>query len=366
MRRKTTVIYNAIILAIAILLASLPLVEVPISVSARGTIRASQEDVPLVSLVGGRVVQSGLQTTNQLVKEGDTLLVLTAEGLENRITHQSRLRNDYDDQLHDLRQLVTVTTPKLKTGIYQEEWAALQQKVAELKTKVDLAQRELDRNTILQERAVISVAEHEKTVFRFAELKDQINSLRTQQFAMWQVKKQELEQKKIALLSDLQAGVLEKENLVVKAPSAGRVTNMKGIYPGNYVVQGQHLGDISPEESLIAECMVPPSAIGFIKVGQLVKLQVDAYNYNQWGLASGLVVDIDNNVVLNQQTGEVFFRVRCVLDDNTLSLKNGYQATIGKGSTYTARFYLLDRTLWQLLFDRLDDWFNPALQEKGE
>ena len=41
---------------------------------------------------------------------------------------------------------------------------------------------------------------------------------------------------------------------------------------------------------------------------------------------------------------------------------NSYKGKIGKGMTLTARFYLLDRTLWQLLFDRVDDWFNPNLK----
>ena len=60
----------------------------------------------------------------------------------------------------------------------------------------------------------------------------------------------------------------------------------------------------------------------------------------------------------------LFFVVRCQLDQHYLSLKNGYQAQVGKGNTYTARFYLTDRTLWQLLFDRVDDWFNPNLKDQ--
>ena len=42
-------------------------------------------------------------------------------------------------------------------------------------------------------------------------------------------------------------------------------------------------------------------------------------------------------------------------------LQSGYKGKISKGMTFTARFYLVERTLWQLLFDRVDDWFNPNL-----
>ena len=53
------------------------------------------------------------------------------------------------------------------------------------------------------------------------------------------------------------------------------------------------------------------------------------------------------------------FRVRCAVKENTLQLKNGYKGMLQKGLTYTARFYLTRRTLWQLLFDKLDNWLNP-------
>ena len=55
--------------------------------------------------------------------------------------------------------------------------------------------------------------------------------------------------------------------------------------------------------------------------------------------------------------------VKCKLLTDTLTLKNGYCASIQKGMTLTARFRLTQRTLWQLLYDRMDDWMNPKVQE---
>ncbi|MCB9425599.1 MAG: hypothetical protein H6584_01020 [Flavobacteriales bacterium] len=103
--------------------------------------------------------------------------------------------------------------------------------------------------------------------------------------------------------------------------------------------------------------MVSPSDIGFIAINQQVNLQVDAFNYNQWGLGKAVVVDIDRNLTLNEQ--QAFFRVKCKLLKSDFSLKNGYQAKIKKGMTLTARFMVVERSLWDLLFDKVDDWFNP-------
>jgi HlyD family secretion protein len=81
------------------------------------------------------------------------------------------------------------------------------------------------------------------------------------------------------------------------------------------------------------------------------------------GTSEGKVIDIDQNITVNQQTGEAYFKVRCVMDKNYLQLKMATKDKLEKNDTY-CRFYLLDRTLWQLLFDRVDDWFNPNLSKK--
>ncbi len=72
--------------------------------------------------------------------------------------------------------------------------------------------------------------------------------------------------------------------------------------------------------------------------------------------------DVDQNITVNQQTGESYFKVGGQMDKNYLQLKNGFGGNIGKGMTFTTRFHLIHRTLWQLLFDRVDDWFNRNLK----
>jgi len=362
--KKTTIIYQCLLLGVILLLIALPLIKVPISVSARGAIRPNQENTKIISLVSGRIVLSTLYENNQLVHAGDTLLIVTSEALYSKKDHQQRLRGDYEAQLRDLDCLINQNPTKVQTGLYQMEWSALQQKIAEVQTQITLAKKELDRNNILYKDGIISLAEYEKSIYQHEQLEGQRNALKEQQFAVWQSKKRELEQQLISLSSDVVAMEIEEDNYVVKAPVTGRVTNLQGFQTGNYLIQGQHLADISTEESLVAECLVPTSAIGYIYPGQSVKFQIDTYHYNQWGMLDGKVHNINNNLLANEQTGESFFVVRCQLDQNYLSLKSGYQAQVGKGNTYTARFYLTDRTLWQLLFDRVDDWFNPNLKDQ--
>ena len=89
-----------------------------------------------------------------------------------------------------------------------------------------------------------------------------------------------------------------------------------------------------------------------------VHLQIDAYNYNQWGLASGKVIEISNDIlIMNDQP---IFKVKCSLDQSFLSLKNGYKGNLKKGMTSQVRFIVTKRSLYQLLYDKMDDWINPT------
>ena len=355
-------IYLVITLFVILIIGILPLTNLPVSASSRGVIRSQTENTKIVSVVGGRVITNDLQRNNQQIKQGDTLLVVTAEQLDTQKSLQSSQTTDYSAQLQDLNKLTRGQYGGLQTGQYQRELSAMQEKIAQVQTQLSLAKKDYDRANLLYNQGVIPKAEYDKFYYNYQNLKTQISSIKEQQLAQWQAQKRDTERQIRSLGSEITRINQEQKNYIVTAPISGRLVNFSGIQKGNFIVQGQPIGEISPEENQVAECMVSPKDIGFIKKNQKVKFQIDAYNYNQWGLLEGKVADIDQNITVNQQTGEAYFKVRCVMNKNYLQLKNGYKGQIGKGMTLTARFYLLDRTLWQLLFDRVDDWFNPNLK----
>lgn len=54
------------------------------------------------------------------------------------------------------------------------------------------------------------------------------------------------------------------------------------------------------------------------------------------------------------------FKIRCKIKEEFLQLKNGVKGKIKKGMTVNARFLLAERTLYDLLYDNVNDWLNPA------
>lgn len=355
-------IYISILFFIIAILVLLPFIQIPISSSSRGIVRSVQENTQISTVVSGKIIHSKLEKNNQEIKQGDTLLIVTAEQLDTQKNLQTNQTQDYNAQLSDLQKISLGNFIGLQTGQYQKEVSAMQEKIAQVQTQLSLAQKDYDRASNLYNQGVIAKAEYDKYYYDYQGLKKQISGIREQQIAQWQTQKRETERQLRSLGSEVQRISQEQKNYIITAPVSGRLVNFSGIQKGNFLVQGQNIGEISPEQSLIAECMVSPKDIGYINTGQNVKFQIDTYNYNQWGLLEGKVQELDQNIKVNEQTGEAFFRVICKMDNNHLQLKNGYKGQIGKGMSFTARFHLIDRTLWQLLFDRVDDWFNPKLK----
>jgi HlyD family secretion protein len=153
--------------------------------------------------------------------------------------------------------------------------------------------------------------------------------------------------------------VESKSRFVIIAPVSGTLLNIKQQETGSFVTAGTVLAQISPNTELLVECYVSPADIGLIKEQDTAKYQIDAYDYSQWGLASGKVIEIGKDIEFLED--QSVFKVRCSLDQKYLLLKNGFRGNLKKGMTLNANFKLSRRTLFELLYDKMNDWLNPAI-----
>ncbi|NJL14750.1 MAG: HlyD family efflux transporter periplasmic adaptor subunit [Microscillaceae bacterium] len=130
-----------------------------------------------------------------------------------------------------------------------------------------------------------------------------------------------------------------------------------GKYKGTYLQAGEVLGIISPDSGLVAECYLSPKDIGLIKKGMKAKMSIDAFNYTEWGFVEGEIIDIGKDYILLEN--KPVFKIKCALKSNIIQLKNGFLGRLQKGMTLQARFVVTQRSLFQLLYDKIDDWVNP-------
>jgi HlyD family secretion protein len=358
-KTKSISIYLVIVVALVVFISSLPLVKIDISSQSRGIIRSTTDNVPLTSLVNGKVVSVHLKN-NRLVHKGDTLVQLTQESLNTEKSTNESLAVDLQNRISDLARIVTGSNALLTTPELQQEWNSYNSRKNELESKIAQAKIVYDRYKQLFDKGIIARAEFEKYSFDYTYSQQSLSSLIKSQKSVWQNQKRDLENQLKNLKGTLNKINVESKNYVIIAPISGTIENFSGIQVGSFLNASQPIATISATDKLIVESSVSPSDIGLIHKNQKVKFQIDAFNYNQWGLLEGKVIDIDHNITI--QGEQAYFKVRSVLNKTELQLKSGYKTKVSKGMTLTTRYILTRRSLFDLLFDKMDDWLNPKIK----
>jgi HlyD family secretion protein len=361
-KTKSISVYLVVVLCVVAFLGLLPVIFVDISSQSRGLVRSKTDIVPVAVLVNGKVAFINLKN-NATVHKGDTLIKIAKDALETDKMVQDTLQDSASMQLQDVTHLLLKQTDSLKTHAAREDFFQYQARKQELQSKVSQAQINFNRYKTLFNKGVIAKVEYEKYLFDLRYCNDLLHSFEKQQKSTWENQKRELEEKTKNIDGTIKKLVVEQNNYVVLAPISGTIEQFTGLQIGSAITAGQSIASISPTDNLIVESTVSPSDIGLVHKGQAVKFQIDAFNYNQWGLLNGKVIDIDKNITI--QGENAYFKVRCSVKSPFLKLKSGYKTQVTKGMTLTTRYMITIRSLFDLLFDKVDDWINPkALSNK--
>ncbi len=360
---KTVVIYRILLTIVLISFLSLFFIKVDVSVKALGIIRAVSENHTVKSIVSGRIEEVFVKES-QAVQAGQVLARIKADILDQERSMLSTQQQDLLNQLSDLQKLTSLSAkrsfsgrPSLASAVYSQQFTFFWQKVTKLQNQQALAERNFERYKKLYENRVISVAEYEEVQFVYQQANTDLELAYDEQGAVWQQELSALRLKTGELGSRIDQVGEQREYYTLQSPSTGTVQAIKGLRNGSMVSANEVLAEISPDSGMIVETYIPPKDIGYLTVGTPVNLQIDAYNYNQWGMASGSVTAISADVFTD--SGQPYFKVRCKLHEDKLVLKNGYEGKLKKGMTLQARFFVTRRTLFQLLYDKADDWLNP-------
>lgn len=367
--RSSHIIYCVTGIAILFTFILLPFIGIQISVNGRGIIQSAIERTELLASVSGRIVQIRMKD-NQSIFRGDTLLIIDSSLPEQQgrvINLRSSLLRQY---LYDISQILKHAdwsdkgskAPDLKTEQYHAVWQQFLQESEEHQLKIRQSERVLNRYAILFKNGVLTTSEYEKFSFDHDQAISEY-SLLEKRFKSQLQRESGTYRKELNELIEQEAELTEqKELFILKSPVGGSLQNLSGLQNGTYVFANQKIAEISPDTQLIAFCYVRPADIGLIREGQSVSFQIDAFNHNQWGLLSGKVMDISDDVIF-ANSGEAVFKVKCSLDNDYLKLKNEYKGFLKKGMNFTARFMVAKRTLFQLLYDDVENWLNPHLKE---
>lgn len=352
------ILYLTVILGLIATFIALPYIHVDITKQSRGIIRAEQDNNQVAGAIYGQVTEVFIEE-NQKVNAGDKLLMLSTAKIEEQIDFQREKIAQNQKYIQDLKTLLNDAGKVPQTSLYGQEYLQFQQRLAEQNLKLDYQQREFNRAKELFDGGVIAKAEYEQRLFDLDLTKNAQRLHKEQQYKTWELELNNYSNQTREMKAQITQLERDKEQYVITAPISGTITQFAGIQPGNFIAPNQTIAQISSNKDLMVESYISPADIGLIREGMAVRFQIDAFNYNQWGLATGKVVSISKDISAQQE--QPVFKVKCSLGEEYLALKNGYEGNLKKGMTLTSRFTITERSLYQLLYDKMDDWLNPKL-----
>lgn len=301
-----------------------------------GTIVAENHPVELLAQAEGRVSSVRVRDGDR-VRQGDTLLVLENEGLENAVARArqdtaaarrniemlQKMLGNLTDQLAERRQ----GTATVRSGLVNEsssaevELRALQNQVNFAENKLAINRDRLQKDRQLLNQGVISELEFGKKQGEFLEeqrvfselkkvfeqkklAKSNFPNLVADRLAQQQLTilggenerlnaQKLLAQEEAALLAaarELDLQEKEMGKLTVTAPADGSVSQLFNARQGvNVVSKGQSLLRLSPagEARFTARLSIEQSQLKNVRPGQSVLVKVDAFDHFRFGPVRG-------------------------------------------------------------------------------
>jgi len=245
---------------------------------------------------------------------------------------------------------------------------------------------------LVQEGFVGEVAAAEKTrefVEKEQDLKTQAANVQSLNAAIAQSEKKiasvrsqyrsQLENERIDTVAQLNRSgqELEKSNvkagqLEIRAPNAGVVKDLATANKGAVVAAGALLMNIVPrDEPMQAEVLLKNEDVGFVVVGQPVKVKVAAYPFQKYGMLDGhvsLVSADSSDPKQQQQAGQTpNLTYRAIVRLDSLSLKSaatGEKLALNPGMLVTAEINQGQRSVLEYLLSPVKKVGQEAARER--
>jgi len=353
-------IYWVVIIVVVATLVTLPFIYVDVSVQESGIIRPMVEKTEIRATVT-EWVDSVFVREGQILKQGDTILTFQQANPNFQIEYQQKRLVDMREHINDLTFLAKGQKPEsFSSASRRQEYALFIQREQEQETNVSKAQKDWERNQTLYEKGVIAAEENENYRYNYDKERNVLASLKNSQISQWQNDLNTYVNSREEMKNNLNQQLKERNRYVVVSPVYGTLDQFKGIYKGSSIQSGSLLAIISPDSILYAEVYVSPRNIGYIYPGMPVNIQISSFNYNEWGTVPGKVTDISSDFLTGDSGNEPFYKVKCQLEKNCLVRKNGVAGKLKKGMNVTSHFMITERSLFSLIYQKMDDWANPA------
>lgn len=161
------------------------------------------------------------------------------------------------------------------------------------------------------------------------------------------------------LLSSLNSSCRETErnikNSVITAPIDGVVYEIKKVNPGDYILSGEEILKVIPENSKIlkANLYIEPAYVSFVKEGNPVRIKFPGVPPSRFGQVETKISFVPPDAIKNDD-GEFYFIAEALIEDTVLMDRHGKTASLIPGIPAQARIVTDRSTIAKMLLRKLD------------
>lgn len=281
-----------------------------------GTVVVSSKTKVIQSIDGG-IVTNIFAAEGAAVQEGDILVTLGTEDIENAISEAQTKRVTL--RVKDIRLRAEISGKKLvyppdmvayprlikeQLLLYRKRTDSYQEELASLESLIKLSDNELALMKPLELTGDIARSE-------ILEIEKQLMKLASAKSSLQNDHEKKLQDELTSLQSELLEVDLQLEQLKtrlersnLRAPVNGVVKNSGVSTVGGVIAPGQVIMEILPlDDALIIEASISPLDIASVGVGSEVFIKIDAYDYTEFGTVSGKVSYISADTILEENQG---------------------------------------------------------------
>ena len=353
---KGSWMYRSILLFLLLALGSLPMIRVDVTCSSRGILQVRGGTNPVLSAVGSQVVFSRLEE-NRRMEKGDTLMVLNHDELLAELADLKARKKTLQQYTGDLNHLIR-QSGEITTERYRQERITFKHFESRMYTELNYQQEEFEVHRDLFLEGVIPRLEYEEIRSRYESVKASYAVEQQGYYQRWQEQLHRYHESLYALHAREEQLQEELDRHYITAPASGYLVDCRQLLPGTQLVANQVIARIVPDHELIADCILLPDKIAYIRPGKLVKLRLDAYPAGTNGYLEGIVTDVPEDAVI--ESGTPIYRVKCRIPQHIYHQDTGRREPLRSGMTFTAHFVLNRKSILELIVEKTERWLYPA------
>ena len=350
-------VYLTVLIGITSLFFSLPYIFQDVTTLDSGSIDTQSSRFEISAPTAGWITANQL-IENQTLMKGSTLLVLDNSSLTEELEQVKTRLEELAIFQSDLNTLLNrPEESQISSARYQIEYLQYLSRLDQLKFEKQTLEVISQRQRTLFNLNVIAQVEYDRDKANHERAIKEIQLFEKTSKSNWKEASLKYLQEEKSLLLRRKQIENELPKYTLLSPATGELQNVRSLSVGQFIQAGESLAQLTPDTTLLAVFWVPPQKVGLLKTGLTGSFRVDAFNYNDWGFLEGTIEEISSDAYLiNNQP---LFRVTCSLKKDHLSLKNGFVGNLKKGMTIQGNFIVANRSLFDLLYDKVDNWINP-------